>query len=71
MTNDTDAGPSKSPFERFQLGDSVEHIILGSGVVTGNDGQTITVAYDGDHKIAKGFYDGAFFRSNPNSLIHK
>ena len=71
MTNDTDAGPSKSPFERFQLGDSVEHIALGSGVVTGNDGQTITVTYNGADKITRGFYNDTFFKSNPHSLIHK
>ena len=60
-----------NPLERFQVGDSVEHISLGPGVVTGNDGQTITVAYNGDHKITQGFYNDAFFKSNPHALIHK
>ena len=35
---------------------------LGSGVVTGNDGQTIIVTYNGAHKITRVFYNDTFFK---------
>jgi hypothetical protein len=67
MTNDA-AARVQSPFELFQVGDLVEHISLGPGVVTGNDGQTITMTYNGTSKITHGFYNNAYFKSNPYAL---
>jgi hypothetical protein len=66
MTNA--AARFQSPFERFQVGDLVEHISLGPGVVTANDGRTITVSYNGS---TQGVYNDAYFKSNPHSLVQK
>ena len=66
MTNDNAAG-SESPFERFQVGHLVEHISLGAGVVTGNDGQTVTVTYNEISQATQGFYNEAYFKIIPTA----
>ena len=66
MTNDNAVWPCQSPFELFRVGDSVAHLSLGNGVVTSNDGQTITVAYTGTDQDTQGIYNEAYFKSNPH-----
>ncbi len=60
--------------ERFQKGDSVAHIALGDGVVSDNNGVTVTVTYQTRSKTGaqhRGQYDALWFELNPTFLFHR
>lgn len=65
------SGPSE--VSEFRLHQRVNHVSLGEGEVTENDGCRVTVTFDRAPKgrAVIGIYDNNWFRICPNTLFHR
>jgi hypothetical protein len=60
--------PDMTPFERFQFGDEVAHLINGDGMIVKNNGEEISVMFANG---SRGTYDAGWFSRYPSHLIHR